>query len=247
MTYVRTKPPITKGNLTPQVNDHLIDISWIFGPDVHLGLNKRWETAMAVREIENTLPQGYPWWAPDKPYVLGIVREIVEKYKLYDLFHYQQLKLLVVIRDPDTWGLHSEVVSVLPDLGPQGFRVRIDHYLSANLDREDLAWGMIFQHIHEQCPWQGVFNEDMLPYKLKLIREHFNENMWGHIRRDKAAFLGIKNIPHRQMTQLINAPGQQSPVGVFVPESFWQFEFVDKGWIIEDPLISYHNQPLVSP
>lgn len=237
MTYSQ-KPPISKVNLVPEDKDYTINLSWIFGPEVaHLTIDQKWEK---VAQAGHPTTGGYPLHAPDAKYMAETVRKVVEDYNLYDLMFSQRLEVAVVFRDPDTWGVRSQMKPVLPDLKEKGFRLRIDHFLSANLDREDIGWDMVLRYLREQCPWQGVIHEEQLSFFVKQVRNHFDVNdLFKLIRQNKAAFLGIKDTPHRKME--IKEP-QNGYCSVYTPEPFWQLEFVEKELLLENPLETFYDK-----
>lgn len=239
MSIQKERTPMTKGNLEIQEKDYIVDLSFIFGPDVtHMKTEEKWAT---LTKGDGGFG-GSPWFLAEKSYIADTVREIVEKYKLYELFMRKQFVFQIVLRDYLTWGIHSHVVPFLPDLGPQGFRVRLDEVLSHNLDREDVAWAKIETNLQERNPWQGVISEGMIPWVIKRVRKSFNEGLWKEVRQNKAVFLGIKNIPENQLVMIENRLGGTLKAGVFVPESFWQLEFIDKHELVDDPLEQFHQQ-----
>lgn len=236
MTFSQNIPPITKENMVIKNHDSYMDLSFVFGPtSVNRSIDEHWESLMNSRIFR------LPPWAPDRRQMLDTVRAIVENYKLYDLLYRQSLTLLLIVRDEDTWGLHSRVPDYLPGLGPQGFRLRIDHFLSANIGRKDLGWGMVLKDLRENHPWEGVIHEDLVPYLVEQVRKHFDaNNLFKCLRTtNKAIFLAVKHIPHRQMQQYDGS--QNNRVRVYTPEPYWQIEFIDKELLIDNPLDRFHQ------
>ena len=235
-----TKPPISRVNLKPENKDHVINLAWIFGPEVsHMSIDQKWKK---LEEPEHLTSGGYPRWSPADPkYIAEATRKVVEDYNLYELMRQQRLELLLVLRDPETWWLYSRIVPVLPDLGNKGFRLRIDHYLSANWDREDLGWGMVRQNLEEFQPWQGVIHPERLGFLVQQVRKHFEVNdLFKVIRKtNKHVFLAIKDTPDKQME--IKQP-HNGYCDVYVPESYWQIEFIDGDLIVENPLDAFYER-----
>lgn len=236
MNYLHPKTPMTKGNMVVKDDDKIIDVSWIFGPDIyHMTTDQRW--TQAARNDPDTFG-GYPEWAPDKAYLMETVRAVVDQFDLYEMFQTKRMVFQVVVRDPETWGLHSHIVPILSDIG-EGFRLRIDPILNHNPGREDLAWGMIREVITEQHPWQGVIHPDQLTRTVEQIRKYFNtNNVMKELRKGLAAFLAIKKIPGMKMESWSE---KDSPVEILSPEAYFQIELVNKYWIPEDPLEAFHR------